>query len=113
VSEDELTSQQVADILNVSLSRVVKLVSDEILPCKMVDNRYRFSAADVAAINEMKRLDEFDPHRDHTKRATRPRTSSFAVNPFTHPPRPVAVVDVCVLLPPGCRAKPDAAVFDL
>lgn len=58
MSDDELTSQQVADILNVSLSRVVKLVSDEILPCKMVDNRYRFSAADVAAINEMKRLDE-------------------------------------------------------
>lgn len=49
VGDDELTSQQVADILNVSRPHVIKLARVGILPYKKVGNRHRFSAADVAA----------------------------------------------------------------
>jgi excisionase family DNA binding protein len=48
VGDEELTSQQVADILNVSRPYVVKLARDGALPFKMVGNRHRFSAVDVA-----------------------------------------------------------------
>ncbi len=43
----ELTSQQVADVLNVSRPHVVKLAKQGVLPHRMVGNRHRFLASDV------------------------------------------------------------------
>lgn len=43
----ELTSQQAADVLNVSRPHVVKLARDGILPHRMVGNRHRFLASDI------------------------------------------------------------------
>jgi excisionase family DNA binding protein len=44
-----LTSQQVADMLNVSRPYVVKLARDGVLAHVMVGNRHRFAVADVEA----------------------------------------------------------------
>lgn len=49
---EELTSQQVADLLNVSRPYVVKLARGGVLPHRMVGNRHRFNAADVLAYKE-------------------------------------------------------------
>ncbi|MEO9139350.1 MAG: helix-turn-helix domain-containing protein [Jatrophihabitans sp.] len=43
----ELTSQQTADVLNVSRPHVVKLAKQGVLPHRMVGNRHRFLAADI------------------------------------------------------------------
>lgn len=43
----ELTSQQAADVLNVSRPHVVKLAKQGVLPHRMVGNRHRFLAADI------------------------------------------------------------------
>ncbi len=51
-SSEELTSQQVADLLNVSRPYVVKLARRSVLPHRMVGNRHRFSASDVLAYKE-------------------------------------------------------------
>lgn len=45
----ELSSQAVADLLNVSRPYVVKLARDGVLPHRMVGNRHRFREADVVA----------------------------------------------------------------
>ena len=45
----ELTSQQVADLLNVSRPYVVKLARQGVLPHRMVGNRHRFNARDALA----------------------------------------------------------------
>ncbi|HET9060144.1 MAG TPA: helix-turn-helix domain-containing protein [Acidimicrobiales bacterium] len=47
--EQEMTSQEVADLLNVSRPYVVKLARSGVLPHRMVGNRHRFAAADVVA----------------------------------------------------------------
>lgn len=43
----EITSQQAADLLNVSRPYVVKLARDGVLPYRRVGNRHRFNRADV------------------------------------------------------------------
>lgn len=48
----ELTSQQAADVLNVSRPHVVKLAREGILPHRMVGNRHRFLASDVRAYRQ-------------------------------------------------------------
>jgi len=45
--DDEITSQQAADLLNVSRPYVVKLARDDVLHARMVGNRHRFSRAEV------------------------------------------------------------------
>ncbi len=50
-----LTSQDVADILNVSRPYVVKLAKTGELPCQMVGTHHRFRAHDVQAYNERMR----------------------------------------------------------
>ena len=47
--EEELTSQQVADLLNVSRPYVVKLARQGVLAHRMVGNRHRFNARDALA----------------------------------------------------------------
>jgi excisionase family DNA binding protein len=49
---EELTSQQVADLLNVSRPYVVKLARSGVLPHRMVGNRHRFNAGDVLVYKE-------------------------------------------------------------
>ncbi|MDQ6852011.1 MAG: helix-turn-helix domain-containing protein [Actinomycetota bacterium] len=49
---DELTSQQAADVLNVSRPHVVKLAREGVLPHRMVGNRHRFLASDVQACRQ-------------------------------------------------------------
>jgi excisionase family DNA binding protein len=44
---DELTTQEVADQLNVSRPYVIKLAKSGELPHRKVGNRYRFTASDV------------------------------------------------------------------
>lgn len=51
-AEQEMTSQEVADFLNVSRPYVVKLARSGILPHRMVGNRHRFAARDVAAYRQ-------------------------------------------------------------
>ena len=48
----ELTSQQAADVLNVSRPHVVKLARDGVLPHRMVGNRHRFLVSDVRAYRQ-------------------------------------------------------------
>ncbi len=43
----ELTSQQAADVLNVSRPHVVKLAKQGVLPHRMMGNRHRFLASDI------------------------------------------------------------------
>ncbi len=43
----ELTSQQGADVLNVSRAHVVKLAKQGVLPHRMGGNRHRFLATDI------------------------------------------------------------------
>ena len=43
----ELTSQQAADVLNVSRPHVVKLAKEGLLPHRLVGNRHRFLASDI------------------------------------------------------------------
>lgn len=72
VGDEGLTSQQVADILNVSRPHVVKLARDGVLPHKMVGNRHRFSATDVARYEreEAKRRDRALSRIAHTEEYT-------------------------------------------
>lgn len=60
VGDQELSSQQAADILNVSRPHVVKLAHEGVLPFSKVGNRHRFAASDVAAykVAEDRRRDE-------------------------------------------------------
>jgi excisionase family DNA binding protein len=51
-ADAELTSQQTADLLNVSRPHVVKLAREGVLPHRMVGNRHRFLASDVLAYRE-------------------------------------------------------------
>lgn len=51
-AQEELTSQQVADLLNVSRPYVVKLARRGVLAHRMVGNRHRFNAADVGVYKE-------------------------------------------------------------
>lgn len=45
----EISSQKVADILNVSRPHVVKLAQQGVLPYRKVGNRHRFKYSDVVA----------------------------------------------------------------
>lgn len=47
--DQEITSQETADILNVSRPYVIKLAKQGVLPPKMVGNRHRFRLGDVLA----------------------------------------------------------------
>jgi excisionase family DNA binding protein len=51
-SDGELTSQEVADVLNVSRPHVVKLARTGVLPHRMVGNRHRFREDDVLAYQQ-------------------------------------------------------------
>lgn len=51
-ADAELTSQQTAELLNVSRPHVVKLAREGLLPYRLVGNRHRFLAADVLAYRE-------------------------------------------------------------
>lgn len=51
-SQIELTSQEAADLLNVSRPYVVKLARGGVLPHRRVGNRHRFALADVLAHRE-------------------------------------------------------------
>lgn len=53
--EADLTSQDVADLLNVSRPHVVKLAREGVLPHRMVGNRHRFSPSDVLAYQRVTR----------------------------------------------------------
>ncbi len=48
----ELTSQETADLLNVSRPHVIKLARDKVLPHRLVGNRHKFLLADVLAYQE-------------------------------------------------------------
>lgn len=50
--DKELSSQDAADLLNVSRPHVVKLARDGVLPHRKVGNRHRFRQADVLAYRE-------------------------------------------------------------
>jgi len=52
---EELSSQQAADLLNVSRPYVVKLARAGVLPHRKVGNRHRFAAADVLAYRDQER----------------------------------------------------------
>lgn len=56
-SDIELTSQEVADMLNVSRPYVVKLAREGQLPCKMVGNRHRFLLSAVQDYEELRRVE--------------------------------------------------------
>lgn len=49
----ELSSQEVADVLNVSRPHVVKLARDGVLPHRLVGNRHRFLLQDVVAYQQV------------------------------------------------------------
>lgn len=51
-TEGELTSQQAADLLNVSRPHVVKLAREGSLPHRKVGNRHRFLAADIESYRQ-------------------------------------------------------------
>jgi excisionase family DNA binding protein len=51
-AEHEMTSQEVADLLNVSRPYVVKLARSGALPHRMVGNRHRFAPQDVVAYQQ-------------------------------------------------------------
>lgn len=51
--EMELSSQEAADLLNVSRPHVVKLAATGVLPHRKVGNRHRFSRGDVLAYAEL------------------------------------------------------------
>lgn len=55
VNDRELTSQQAADLLNVSRPHVVQLAKSGRLPHRMVGNRHRFRIGDVLAYEEQAR----------------------------------------------------------
>ena len=52
---EELSSQQTADLLNVSRPYVVKLARAGVLPHRKVGNRHRFAAADVLTYRDQER----------------------------------------------------------
>lgn len=56
-SDIELTSQEVADILNVSRPYVVKLAREGELPHRMVGNRHRFSLSVVQEYESQRRVE--------------------------------------------------------
>ncbi|NQW73771.1 MAG: helix-turn-helix domain-containing protein [Actinobacteria bacterium] len=49
----ELTSQEVADVLNVSRPHVIKLARTGTLPFRKVGNRHRFRRADIVAYQRL------------------------------------------------------------
>jgi excisionase family DNA binding protein len=51
--ERALSSQEVADLLNVSRPHVVKLARDGVLPFHRVGNRHRFRATDILAYDQL------------------------------------------------------------
>ena len=51
--ERALSSQEVADLLNVSRPHVVQLAREGVLPFHKVGNRHRFRAADVLAYDRL------------------------------------------------------------
>jgi excisionase family DNA binding protein len=55
--DTELTSQEVADLLNVSRPFVVKLAREGRIAHKMVGNRHRFLLSDVRAYEQAQRLE--------------------------------------------------------
>ncbi len=55
--DTELTSQDAADLLNVSRPHVVKLARDGRLPHKRVGNRHRFMLSDVLEFDRLSRLE--------------------------------------------------------
>ncbi len=55
--DTELTSQEVADLLNVSRPYVVKLAREGRLPHKMVGNRHRFLLSDVQEYDQRHRVE--------------------------------------------------------
>lgn len=101
----ELTSQQAADVLNVSRPHVVKLARHGVLPHRMVGNRHRFLASDVRAYRhrEAARGRRSWPASRRTA-ATPPRISVRVPPPNLA--RPVAVLDASVLVPAGLRDLP-------
>lgn len=56
-SDIELTSQEVADMLNVSRPYIVKLAREGQLPCKMVGNRHRFLLSTVQEYEGLRRVE--------------------------------------------------------
>lgn len=55
-TDAELSSQEAADLLNVSRPHVVKLAREGKLPYRMVGNRHRFRLSDVEEYDESRRL---------------------------------------------------------
>ena len=53
----KLTSQEVADLLNVSRPHVVKLAREGAIPHKMVGNRHRFMLSDVQEYDQRHRVE--------------------------------------------------------
>ena len=67
-TDAELTSQEAADLLNVSRPYVIKLAREKTLPCFMVGNRHRFMLSDVLAFQEKQAAE-----RDKALRAIAPK----------------------------------------
>ena len=49
IGKEDLSSQEAADMLNVSRPHVIKLARVGVLPFHKVGNRHRFSVADIVA----------------------------------------------------------------
>lgn len=69
----ELTSQEVADLLNVSRPHVIKLAREGSLPHHMIGNRHRFLASDVLIYQEKQAAE-----REEALRALVPKDSYTA-----------------------------------